>query len=148
MLSRSGATVPRPLFQTLHASKPNDVLRFDYLFLGKSDGDKKYVFVVKDDFSRYAWVTPTDALPMAKDLYSTKLLGLGSGTTLHQPSPCEYGNHLKHTKQTNSRLLLLDQRNRRTSQQGHYRSSMNIIGQTEARSARLACSGKHTPHYP
>lgn len=59
VLSRSGATIPRPLAQTLHAVKPNDVLHFDYLFLGRSDGDLKYVLVVKDDFSGYVWVTPT-----------------------------------------------------------------------------------------
>lgn len=59
VLSRSGSAVPRPLSQTLHATKPNDVLHFDYLFLGKSTADDKYVFVLKDDFSGYAWVTPT-----------------------------------------------------------------------------------------
>lgn len=56
LLSRSGAKVPRPLATTLHDEKPNDVLQFDYLYLGESDNDEKYVFVVKGDFSCYAWL--------------------------------------------------------------------------------------------
>lgn len=59
VLSRNGATVLRPLSQTFYSTKPNDVLHFDHFFVGKSDIDEKYVFVVKGDFSGYAWVTST-----------------------------------------------------------------------------------------
>lgn len=33
--------------------KPNNIIQFDYLFLGQSDDDKSYAFVVKDDLSGY-----------------------------------------------------------------------------------------------
>lgn len=59
VLSRSGATVPRPLPQTLQSTEPNDVLHFEHLFLGRIICDIKYALVVKDDFNWYAWDTPT-----------------------------------------------------------------------------------------
>lgn len=65
MLSRSGAKIPRPLSNTLHASKPNEVLHFDYLYLGDSQDDKRYVLVLKDDFSGYAWLSATDSATAA-----------------------------------------------------------------------------------
>lgn len=59
VLSRSGSKVPRPLATTLHATKPNNVLHFDYLFLGEGPHANKYALVVKDDFSGYCWISPT-----------------------------------------------------------------------------------------
>lgn len=59
VLSRSGSKVPRPLAITLHASRPNEVLHFDYPYLGEGDNDKQYAFVVKDDFSGYASLSAT-----------------------------------------------------------------------------------------
>ncbi len=38
VLAKSGNKVPRPLSTTLHATKPNEIIHFDYLFLGESDG--------------------------------------------------------------------------------------------------------------
>ena len=71
VLSKSGNKVPRPLSTTLHASKPDEVIYFDYLFLGDSDEDRKYVLVVKDDLSGYCWLESTqsaDATHTAKVL--------------------------------------------------------------------------------
>jgi hypothetical protein len=34
----------------LHASKPNEVIHFDYLYMGPSVDDAKYVLIVKDDY--------------------------------------------------------------------------------------------------
>lgn len=58
-LSKTGAKIPRPLAATLHASRPNEVLHFDYLYMGGSDSGEIYVLVLKDDFSGYAWLEPT-----------------------------------------------------------------------------------------
>ena len=58
VLAKSGNKIPRPLSTTLHATKPNEVIHFDYLFLGDSENDKKYVFVIKDDLSGYCWLEP------------------------------------------------------------------------------------------
>lgn len=59
VLSASGNKIPRPLSSTIHASKPNEVIHFDYFLLGESDEDYKYVLVVKDDLSGYCWLEPT-----------------------------------------------------------------------------------------
>lgn len=53
MLSRSGAKLPRPHVNTLHASQPNQVLHFDYLYLGDKQNDDRYLLVVKKDLSSY-----------------------------------------------------------------------------------------------
>jgi hypothetical protein len=35
--------------EALHASKPNEVIQFDYLYMTPSVGDAKYVLIVTDD---------------------------------------------------------------------------------------------------
>lgn len=44
---------------TLQASRQNEVLHFDYLYLGTSYSGDVYVIVLKDDLSGYAWLEPT-----------------------------------------------------------------------------------------
>lgn len=58
VLSSSGSKVPTPLATTLHATKSNNVIHFDYLFFGKGLDDHKYASVVKDNFSSYCWISP------------------------------------------------------------------------------------------
>jgi hypothetical protein len=53
--SAPGETIPRPLGEALHATKPNEVIHFDYLYMGPSTDDAKYVLIVKDDYSSYVW---------------------------------------------------------------------------------------------
>lgn len=59
VLSKTGAKIPRPLSLTLHASRPNEVLHFDYLYLGGSETGDMYVLVLKDDLSGYCWLEET-----------------------------------------------------------------------------------------
>ena len=59
VLAKGGNKIPRPLSTTVHATKPNEVIHFDYLFLGESENDHKYVLVVKDDLTGYCWLEPT-----------------------------------------------------------------------------------------
>jgi hypothetical protein len=47
---------PRPMGEALHASKPNEVIHFDYLYMGPSVDDVKYVLLFKDDYSNYVWL--------------------------------------------------------------------------------------------
>lgn len=63
VLSRSGSKLHRPIATTLHASKRNEVLNFDYLFLGESEDETKYALVIKDDFSGFAWIRATPEKP-------------------------------------------------------------------------------------
>lgn len=56
-----GPPQPRPLGEALHADRPNEVIHWDYLFMGKSDSDLTYVLVIKDDASKFVWLLPCDA---------------------------------------------------------------------------------------
>jgi Integrase core domain/Integrase zinc binding domain len=51
--SALGETTPRPPGEALHATKPNEVIHFDYLYMGPSTDDAKYVLIVKDNYSSY-----------------------------------------------------------------------------------------------
>jgi hypothetical protein len=42
--------------EALHASKPNEVIHFDCLYIFPSVDDVKYVQIVKDDYSNYIWL--------------------------------------------------------------------------------------------
>jgi hypothetical protein len=54
--SAPGENTPRPRGEALHASKPNEVIHFDFLNMDPSFDDVKYVLIVKDDYSNYVWV--------------------------------------------------------------------------------------------
>jgi Integrase core domain len=54
-----GDRVPRPLGAQLHATKPNEILHFDFLYIGLSrDGKYQYSPLLKDDMSGYLWLVP------------------------------------------------------------------------------------------
>jgi hypothetical protein len=54
-----GDKVPRPLSAQLHATKPNEILHFDFLYIGLSkDGKYQYLLLLKDDLSGYPWLVP------------------------------------------------------------------------------------------
>jgi Integrase core domain/Integrase zinc binding domain len=54
-----GDKVPRPLGTQLHATKPNEILHFDFLYTGLSrDGKYQYLLLLKDDLSGYLWLVP------------------------------------------------------------------------------------------
>jgi transposase InsO family protein len=54
-----GDKVPRPLGTQLHATKPNEILHFDFLYIGLSrDGKYQYLLLLMDDLSGYPWLVP------------------------------------------------------------------------------------------
>lgn len=59
LLSKTGNKIPSPLSSTIHASRPNEVIHFDYLFLGQSEKEEKYAMIGKDDLSGYIWLDTT-----------------------------------------------------------------------------------------
>jgi Integrase zinc binding domain len=51
--------VPRPLGTQLHATKPKEILRFCFLYIGFSrDRNYQYLLLLKDDLSEYLWLVP------------------------------------------------------------------------------------------
>jgi Integrase core domain/Integrase zinc binding domain len=54
-----GDKVPRPLGTQLHATRPNEILHFDFLFIVLSrDRKYQYLLLLKDDLSGYLWLVP------------------------------------------------------------------------------------------
>jgi hypothetical protein len=54
-----GDKVPRPLGTKLHATNPNEILHFDFLYIGLSrDRKYQYLLLFKDDLSGYLWLLP------------------------------------------------------------------------------------------
>jgi hypothetical protein len=53
----TGEKVPRPLGTQLHATKPNEILHFDFLFIGLSrDGKYQYLLLLKNELSGHLWL--------------------------------------------------------------------------------------------
>jgi IS30 family transposase len=51
--------VPRTLSTQIHATKPNEILHFDFLYIGLSrDGKFQYLLLLKDDLSGYLRLVP------------------------------------------------------------------------------------------
>lgn len=51
--------VPRPFGPALHGTKPNDILQFDYIDIGRSHGGAKYILMLRNDHSDYKWFFAT-----------------------------------------------------------------------------------------
>lgn len=58
--SYSGKRVPRPMGNSLHSDTLNELIHFDYLYIGKGDTGHIYILIVKDDASSYVWLDPTE----------------------------------------------------------------------------------------
>lgn len=61
IMAKTGHKIPRPYAETLHAVKPNEVVHFDYLYMGPSGDGYQYVLVIKDELSSYNWLRETMA---------------------------------------------------------------------------------------
>ena len=60
-LTLGGLRVPRPLGHALHATKPNELLHFDFLFMDEGDDKNSYCLILKDDASSFVWLEPCEA---------------------------------------------------------------------------------------
>ena len=66
--TRSGDVVPLPLGETVHGTAPNEVVLFDYLYVGESgpqasqglseDGGFRYILVIMDDLNNFVSMEP------------------------------------------------------------------------------------------
>ncbi|KAJ8558819.1 hypothetical protein ON010_g8630 [Phytophthora cinnamomi] len=56
-----GTKVPRPFGEAVHATKPNEVIHFDYLSMPASSNEVCYVLVLKDDMSGFVELVPCSA---------------------------------------------------------------------------------------
>ena len=71
MDSKAGEKMPRPLGETVHGTRPGEVVHFDHLHVGASrplgydgldeDGGYRYILVMMGDMSNWVWLEPTEA---------------------------------------------------------------------------------------
>jgi Integrase zinc binding domain len=50
-ISAGGARVCRPLGHAMHAERPNQILHFDFCYIGPATDDMTYVLILKDNLS-------------------------------------------------------------------------------------------------
>jgi hypothetical protein len=50
---RNGQLIRRPLGTAMHASKPNELLHFDFCYIGPGEQGYTYVLILKDDYNGY-----------------------------------------------------------------------------------------------
>ncbi|KAF0729042.1 hypothetical protein Ae201684P_003654 [Aphanomyces euteiches] len=58
---KGGRVLHRPYASRWHATKPNEGIHFDYLYMGPSKSGPKYILVLKDDLSHYCELVACDA---------------------------------------------------------------------------------------
>ena len=58
LVGKSGHRIPRPIALTLHATRPDEIIHFDFLYMGAGFNGFKYILVDKDDLSSYLWLIP------------------------------------------------------------------------------------------
>jgi RNase H-like domain found in reverse transcriptase/Integrase core domain/Integrase zinc binding domain len=95
LATTGGSRVPRPLGEALHADKPNVVIHFDFLYVGKSSSGPIYILVLRDDMSGYVWFWPcahADALSIV-DALTTLFAAFGVCTTWVS----DQGSHFKNS---------------------------------------------------
>ena len=61
LLTLGGRRIPRPMGHALHSDRPNEVLHFDYLYMGPSATSDVYGLLLKDDASSFVWIEPCKA---------------------------------------------------------------------------------------
>ncbi|GMF32060.1 unnamed protein product [Phytophthora fragariaefolia] len=69
-----GTKVPRPFGGAVHATKPNEVIHFDYLSMPASSNEVCYVLVLKDDMNGFPLQEHADRVAAAKTGSSTQLV--------------------------------------------------------------------------
>lgn len=56
IVTRTGEIVPRSLGSAIHATKPNEVLHVDYLYMGAGTDGLKSLLLIRDDLSSFVWI--------------------------------------------------------------------------------------------
>jgi Integrase core domain/Integrase zinc binding domain len=102
-----GHRTPRPFGEALHASEPNEVIHFDYLYMGPSTAGFKYLLLIKDDLSGYLWLVPTRAADAAATVDALSLWFASFGVAKTWVS--DQGSHFKNQVMEHLRKALRSQ---------------------------------------
>jgi hypothetical protein len=95
LATTGGSRLPRPLGEALHADKPNVVLHFGFLYVGKSSSGPIYILALRGDMSGYMWLWPCEHADSAStvDALTTFFAAFGVCTTWVS----DQGSHFKNS---------------------------------------------------
>jgi transposase InsO family protein len=139
--SAPGETIPRPMGEALHASKPNEVIHFDYLYMGPSVDDDKYVLIVKDDYSNYVWLKQCKNA----DAYSTTavLIEWFAAFGVAQQWVSDQGSHFKKNLMTDIQKQLGTNHHFTTAYSPWANGTVEAVCKQTIRAARAMLSEMH-----
>lgn len=95
MITRTGKLIPRPLAHAIHGQKPNEVIHMDFLYMGPSTEQKRYLLIIRDDHSSFVWLWPTESCTSA-EAASALIHWIGSFGAV-QWLISDQGSHFKNT---------------------------------------------------
>lgn len=87
--------IPRPLGHSLRASKPNEVIHFDFCWLPKSSCGMQYLFVLKDGLSSYIRISACESADA--DTAADRLLDWFSTFSVVKTWVSDQGLHFKNS---------------------------------------------------
>ena len=95
--TRTGSTVPRPLWYMVYATRPYEYLHLDFIELPDPSNGKKYVLVITDDFSLKTVLHATeknDAATVAKVLLEQWLSNYPDPELIHSDGGSHFDNQV------------------------------------------------------
>jgi Integrase core domain/Integrase zinc binding domain len=136
--SAPGETTPRPMGEALNASKPNEVIHFDYLYIIPSVDDVKYVLIVKDDYSNYVWLKQCKK----SDAYSTaaEIIEWFAAFGVAQQWVSDQGSHFKNKLITDIQKQLGTNHHFTTANSPWANSTVEAVCKQTIRAARATLS--------
>jgi len=78
----------------MHVEKPNQILHFDFCYIGKSASDEVYIVILKDDFSSYSWFFPCESADAESTTAALVAWFSSFGTVVQWVS--DQGSHFKN----------------------------------------------------
>jgi transposase InsO family protein len=127
--------------KALHATKPNEVIHFDYLYIDLSVDDVKYVLIVKDDYSNYVWLKQYKNA----DAYSTAavLIEWFAAFNVAQQWVSDQGSHFKNKVMTDRQKQLGTNHRFTTAYSPWANGTVEAVSKQTIRAARAMLSEMH-----
>lgn len=94
LYTTGGGNVPRPFGLVLFGTKPNELVQFDSIEPGPSRTVGKYVLMVRDDHSGYAWFFPASNIDpqTATNAFLDRCTFFGTPVGLMSDGPSHFTN--------------------------------------------------------
>lgn len=90
--------MPRPFGPAVHGADPNDLVQFDYFDMGLATTGERYILMVRDNHSEYAWLYPS--CDMTEETAAHSLLDwctwFGAPTSFMSDDPTHFKNETLH----------------------------------------------------